>query len=231
LKYILVYNSACKRYFNLLITNQIFMSKNLTTNGFAQLDPMGLIAKGRHIATQLSLNVAVFATPVPAVAIISNAVEELEAAESAAETGDRNKIAARDDKFAALVDILQQGGTYVNTVANGDRTIALLSGYDVRKPNEPRVMQPITAAPKAKRMPAPGSVKSRVESQKAATKGVNWYISSDASKPMSEWTKMENERSTILFEGLVPGVEYYICAELLGPRRQSEMSPRATVIA
>ena len=206
------------------------MSKDLTKNGFATYEPLALCAKARHVVTQMSAY-KVFENPNPAFPVFITGADELEVAEADASTGDEIKVAIRNDKFTTLVGIMQQGGTYVNNIANGDRTIALQSGYEIRKENEPRVMQEIATAPKAKRLPTAGKVQCRVQSQKAATKSTNWYITDDALKPVSGWTKVENKKSTFIFENLVPGKEYTICAELQGARGQSEMSPRATVIA
>ncbi len=206
------------------------MSKNLTTNGFARLEPVMLSAKASHIVEQMTLNGSVFKTPNPTLAELTAGIDELDAAIAAAETGDYIKIAIRDDKKSAMVDLLQLEGTYVNNRANGDRTIALLSGFDVRKEDEPRNLQPITTAPTVKRLADATSVQASVKSQ-TASKGVNWFFTSEATKPLSDWTKLENRRSKIVFDNLVPGREYTIVAELLGPREQSQLSPRATVIA
>jgi hypothetical protein len=80
-------------------------------------------------------------------------------------------------------------------------------------------------------MPNPTSAQARVKSQRAATKGVNWYITDDATKPLNEWRKLENQKAMVVFLDLVPGVEYAIVAELLGPRGQRQLSPKASVIA
>ena len=70
-------------------------------------------------------------------------------------------------------------------------------------------MQEIATAPKAKRLPTAGKVQCKVQSQKAATKSTNWYITDDALKPVSAWTKVENKKSNFIFENLVPGIEVH----------------------
>jgi hypothetical protein len=207
------------------------MSKDLAKNGFEKLTPLELSARGRHIGGCWTANAAKFANPRPTPAIIIDACDDLDAAEADAATGDEIKVAIRNDKFSALVGLLQQGGSFVNNVANGQRTVIIEGGYEARKISEPRVLMPIATAPTAKRTATAGRVECSVETQRAATKGINWYITDDPTRPMSEWTKLENETSRVVFENLVPGKEYTICAELNGPRKQSQMSPRATVIA
>jgi hypothetical protein len=205
--------------------------KNLTINGFASYEPPALVSKATYIDGKLTANVATFTTPIPALPTLTDGIKDLEESIENADGGDHIMIAIRNDKQAYLVDVLQQLGTYVNNRANGDRTIARLSGYDVRKENEPRLLQPITVAPRATRSTTLGSVDAAVKSQKAASRGANWYITTDATKPLSAWTKFDNQTARITFIDLVPGQKYTVCAELLGPRQQRQLSPQATVVA
>jgi hypothetical protein len=205
--------------------------KNLTTNGFAKFKPLVLVATGTGIVAEMTANIAVFASPSPALAAVTDALEDLGESIANADKGDHVMIAIRDDKQAVVVDLLQQLGTYVNLIANGSRTTALLSGFELRKESEPRVLQPIAYAPRTNRSLTAGSVAASIKMQSAARNGVIWYITHDATKPLSTWTKIDNEGAKITFTDLVPGTEYYICAELLGARRQRQMSPKATVIA
>jgi hypothetical protein len=207
------------------------MSKDLANNGFGSLLPVELVAKGRYIGGCWIANSVKFANPRPLPATIIDASDDLEAAEQNAITGDELKVAIRNDKFDVLVGLLQQGASFVNNVANGDRTVIREGGYEARKLPEPRVLLPITTAPTAKRLLTPGKVQCSVRSQDAATKGTNWYITDDPEKAISQWTKVENVTTKYTYENLVPGKEYTICAELNGPRNQRQMSPRATVIA
>jgi hypothetical protein len=207
------------------------MSKNLVTNGFAELTFVDLVAKAKHINSSLLGEVAIFAEPNPSLATIKEAIDVLAVATADAETGDRIKVAIRDEAAAILIDLLQQGGTYVNNIANGNRLIALKSGYDIVKEKEPRVLLPITTAPVVKRTPTAGTLNAKIKSQLAASKGTTWYITDDPSKPMEQWMKLENQHASVTFVNLVPGKTYTICAELNGPRQQSQMSPWATAIA
>lgn len=207
------------------------MSKDLATNGFENYSPPELSGRGRYIAGCWEAKPNKFINPRPLPADIFEAADALDTAEAESLTGDELKIAIRDDKFNILVGLLQQGASFVNNVANGDRTVILEGGYVPRKLPEPRMLLPIPNAPSARRLATAGSVFCVIPWQRAATKNTNWYITDDPSKPMSEWTKVENKGSRITFENLVPGKEYTICAEQNGPRGQKQLSPRATVIA
>ena len=113
--------------------------KILVTNGFINYGEDRLITKGRYIWDQLTENASIFVSPVPSLTDLASMTNDLEKAYLSAQSRDRIKLAQLADKKLKFVSFLQQLGIYVNLVADGDRTIALLSGFDVRKLSEPRV--------------------------------------------------------------------------------------------
>jgi hypothetical protein len=78
-----------------------------------------------------------FPTPVPALAALSAAVSELQAAETLALTKAMGAVAARNDKRAVVVSLLQQLRGYVQAIADATpengATIIQSAGIAVRK--------------------------------------------------------------------------------------------------
>ena len=95
-----------------------------------------LIAYATGVVHAVTNNPA-FPAPVPALAAISAAVSELQAAETVALTRVKGSAAARDDKRAVLVSLLRQLRGYVQAVADATpengTTIIQSAGIGVRK--------------------------------------------------------------------------------------------------
>jgi hypothetical protein len=78
-----------------------------------------LLGIARAIAQALNGNKS-FLNPDPAVAVISAAADDLEAAEADVKGGAKNAIPTRDAKAATLVSLLEQERGYVQKTANAD---------------------------------------------------------------------------------------------------------------
>jgi hypothetical protein len=94
------------------------------------------IAYGTGVVHAMTNNPA-FPAPVPALSAISAAVSDLQAAETVALTRVKGAVAARNDKRAVLVSLLQQVRGYVQGVADATpengATIIQSAGLAVRK--------------------------------------------------------------------------------------------------
>jgi hypothetical protein len=105
--------------------------------GISRLKATDLLAKGRRLVTDMTDN-ANFATPVPALADITTALDTFETRIKAAAYGDKRLITRRNDAQAVVEDMLRQLGSYVSMTADGSREIIESSGFDVRrKPEDP----------------------------------------------------------------------------------------------
>jgi hypothetical protein len=95
-----------------------------------------LIAFATGVAHAMTNNPA-FPAPVPALSAISAAVSDLQAAETVALTRVKGAVAARNDKRAVLVSLLQQLRAYVQAMADATpengATIIQSAGLGVRK--------------------------------------------------------------------------------------------------
>ena len=96
-----------------------------------------LINEAKGMVTAMTNNSATFTAPSPPLAALTSAINELEVAETAALARTRGAATTRNDKRAALVQLLEQERTYVQTVAdtNMENGAALIqsAGMSVRK--------------------------------------------------------------------------------------------------
>ncbi|HEX3343024.1 MAG TPA: hypothetical protein VHS09_00575 [Polyangiaceae bacterium] len=121
-----------------------------------------------------------FPTPVPALAALSAAVSDLQAAETLALTKARGTVPARNDKRAVVVSLLQQLRGYVQAVADATpengATIIQSAGLAVRKLPQ-RGARVFAAAPG----PVSGSAKltATIAARRAS---YEWQYSTDGGK-------------------------------------------------
>jgi hypothetical protein len=94
------------------------------------------IAYGTGIVHAMTSNPA-FPAPVPALSALSAAVSDLQAAETLALTKAKGAVAARNDKRAVVISLIQQLRGYVQAIADATpengATIIQSAGFAVRK--------------------------------------------------------------------------------------------------
>jgi hypothetical protein len=204
--------------------------KNLVTNGFKRYTVIKLLGKARYILKQMLEQQDLFPSPDPSLAELAQRIDELTAANFAAESSDRIKLVLLKDKKREMVDFLQDLGMYVNMRAKGNRTIAMSSGFDVVKTKEPRVLVDAGVI-RLLRGRTIGELEAKIKGQVAAI-NYTWYITTDDKKPLHDWDQLKNESSSrVVFKNMTPGTRYYVLVELRGTRKQSVMSQMATVVA
>ena len=76
---------------------------------------------------------ALFPTPDVSLETTKTVLDELEAAAVAATDGSRTQISLRNNKMALVDNLFHNLALYVERIANGDDTIILSSGFDVRE--------------------------------------------------------------------------------------------------
>lgn len=114
-------------------------------NGFLQMSDSKVETRASQILTAMNGNVN-FVNPKPSVAEMQLLVSAYSAALSVCTTGDRLRIAEKNQKRAALVDALHQWSYYVLLESNGDEAKAVSSGFEVAP--DPAARPPL-AKPKA----------------------------------------------------------------------------------
>jgi len=138
-----------------------------------------LISLARAIVQSMTGNAA-FATPVPALADVTTAINSLATSEAAALARTQGAVATRNDQRAALVTMLQELQGYVQKQADANRdtatAIVLSAGMQVRKAP---VRAPRVFAAK------PGTVSGAVKLEAASAghrASYEWQYSTDGGK-------------------------------------------------
>ena len=101
------------------------------------LSPAKLVERARAILAAMTGN-AVYATPVPTLAVVTTATDAVEAADTAVlNNGGKQDYLTRDLRAQELRDLLTLLGSYVQVTSGGDPEKILSAGYPTRKPPEP----------------------------------------------------------------------------------------------
>jgi len=114
---------------------------------------------GSKVIAQMTLNVATFGTPDPAMPILSAAVGLLNTKITAAKSGDHQKIADMHAQCEIVFAHLNSEKAYVKKVANGSKAIILLSGFDASEVGGPKVIPPKMVIDRIEKGPTENSVK------------------------------------------------------------------------
>ena len=176
------------------------------------------------VINSLTANVATYAVPNPTVAVITTETNTLKTNIGDAKSGNHQKVQARNEQSLKVLNLLRTESNYVNTIANGDRAIILLSGFDAS--NEP--------APHA--IPDKVIIK-RIEDGKTAHSAkifivpadagllytVQMYKITDTTKTFVTVLKATNSRKLVL-ENLDRGVEIFIQVCAMNARGEGDWS-------
>ncbi len=169
---------------------------------------------------------AYLTTPTPPVADLQTAVDELQVAEVAAQTRARGAAAARNDKRGALVALLEQLRTYVQTVADAspEKAPAIVesAGIAVRKPRT--VVVPGLRA-------RPGRVSGSVTLVAPAAgdrASYEWQYSADGCKTWTRLPTTLQSRTTVA--GLTPLTTVVVRYRAIGKLGEGEWSRSLSVV-
>ena len=108
-----------------------------------------LMTLGMRVINNMGSNTVTFSNPDPVLSVLRSAADELEILMGAAKTGNHQKVQARNEQALEYYKMLQTERDYVNGVAQGDRAIILLSGFDAS--NDPSSL-PVPGAPAIRRI-------------------------------------------------------------------------------
>jgi hypothetical protein len=139
--------------------------------GLTRISPFALLAKARNMVELMTGNPA-FATPVPALAVVSAAADRLEAAINAfvLNPGPRER-SERDMAFDALKGVVVDLAGYVQSASNGDRKVIESAGLAVRRDPSPVGELPAPTGVTAQMNPIQG----RIDVRWSATRGRLFY--------------------------------------------------------
>ncbi len=204
--------------------------KSIIKLGLSGIKPTDLVAKCSHIENKMTGN-PVFADPMPAIADITAAREELINRINAAKMGDRGLIALRKEQEEVVKDLLRKLAGYVKAVANSESEV-LSTGMGLARAPEPvtRLSRPVGLD--AQR----ADIKGKVNLDWSPVKGSLHYLveitTEDPAMSESKWEIVTyTSRSKTEIDSLNPGTYYWFRVKALGRVGQSAYSDPAMVMA
>lgn len=182
--------------------------------GFTDLSVAKKIVKARKIITNMTGN-AYFATPAPALSVLTTQTDALEAAEAAMD-GSRLKTEQRNAALQTLTASLKLEQLYVEATANGNTEIILSSGFDLRNPATKPVILPAPVDVLARNNAFEGQIQLKWK----AVKGKDLYVVSMSTDLSSgDWTMVaESTRARVTVSDLAPGKLYYFRVAAINPK-------------
>ena len=192
---------------------------------FASYSDADLLTKATHIASSIAANPGVFATPVPPLTDLQDAIGTYATDLTAAANLGRVNVSVKNQSRQALIEVLVQMGRYVIYVANGDENTLVLSGYTLTKEPQPRHLE------------NPGTV--TLSNGNTSGVLVSFVKRGNANSYLHEivdalptdstvWTKYPSVNSQFTFTDLTPGKQYWVRVAAVGYRNQVAYSTVAT---
>lgn len=200
---------------------------------FANLSVTEKVAKARQIVASLTGNAA-FATPTPALAAITAAIDGLETAEGESQTAKqvaKTKTSARNDREDTLDKIMSQLAGYVESVAGDNEEMIRSAGMDTRA--APTSTSGAPGQPQGLNATA-GDHEGEVDLSWDTVAGARSYVIEKSPDPPtnSSWTHAgvsTKSRSTV--SGLTSGSKFWFRVAAVGTNGQSGWSDPATRMA
>lgn len=160
-----------------------------------------------------------FAKPIPTVEVAQEAADAFSAALGMCSEGDRLKIAIKNQKRKALLDVLHQWAFYVLLTANGNEAIAISSGFKIGKAPAPA---PPLAKPEAPSLSSgidPGEIVCAGKRLAGAISYLHQYAT-EAMLIENNWQAIPSSKCTCLITNLNSGEKYYFRIAALGSKEQ-----------
>lgn len=188
------------------------------TTSFTALSDGNLEKKALAIIDAMTDN-ANFPTPTPALSDVSAALTDYSNALSLAQNRDKLQVAIKNTKRKTLLNLLKELATYVNFIANGNKSVIISAGFDASKDG-------VSAPPLTQ--PKNFKVKSGMNSGQAITsisgvKGARSYVHQCTPDPLTDASVWESNfvtTRTFTFEGMVPGKKTWFRVGAVGTGKQ-----------
>jgi hypothetical protein len=210
--------------------NISFIMKQIIKIGLKDLKPTDLIARCRTVEAKMDGN-PLFPNPVPSIAELTAAREELEHRTVAARHRDLKAVALRRTQEAVVVDHLRRLAAYVQSLAQRPEDV-LSAGFQLRR-------QPTSIAA----LDRPLGLEAR-RTDKTGIVSLNWtpvkrtrqyrveMTSNDPAGASPDWISVGyTSRSRFEVDKLIPGTYYWFRVVALGTVGSSPFSDPAIVMA
>ncbi|MDD2797051.1 MAG: fibronectin type III domain-containing protein [Bacteroidales bacterium] len=171
-----------------------------------------------------------FSEPTPSLASVQAILDSFRTALTAAQSGDRTKIAIKNEKREILIDTLHSLGRYAEMAANGNRSILLSSGFDISKERSSTVE---LGQPENVRLSDGGNIGEIIVACSSVA-GVRSYLfqyTADPLLPDSVWVSNASTKSEYVIRGLKSSTKYWCRVVAIGSNDQQTVSnPVARIV-
>lgn len=174
-------------------------------------------------------NTNIFATPVPALTVLTTGCDDFVTAIEDANNGGPAQTAIKNSKRGALVTLMQQFSSYVTITANGDMAVLKLSGLPTQKPTRTRI-GPLDApyGPVLTLGPVTGSLNA-VTAPVYGASTYNWRVAL-ASTPNVYVQTAQTTGARAQFTGLTRGQIYNVELNAVGAAGTSDWSDDSSLM-
>ena len=197
--------------------------------GFSLLDVPKQVERSRLIQGAMTGN-ASYATPVPSLATVKTATDNLETAYNESRGRDKNKVQIMKLRRAEMLALITQLAAYVQSTSGGDTEIILSSGFDVivRGAPQPPVGQILNLRV------SKGNVSGTVKLLWDRMPGARVYVievSTDPFGPETFVPRGVSTKSRFELDKLTPGTKYWVRVAAIGLDGLGDWSDPAAKIA
>ncbi|HMG74321.1 MAG TPA: fibronectin type III domain-containing protein [Pyrinomonadaceae bacterium] len=199
---------------------------------FRRLSVPEKVAKARQIVTALTGN-ASFPNPIPPLETLTASLNALEGAYRTTRSRRQAVKTAVDDQTMredALIHLMSQCASYVESIAGNDRSLITSAGMDPRAPASASTMPDVPSGLEA----TVGDRDGEIDLSWDPARGVRSYVIQQSTDPPSAttWTHAATStKSSATITGLMAGTRYWFRVAAIGAIGQSGWSDPATKIA
>jgi len=190
---------------------------------YRRLSALELFQLASFIHHQISTQPTVFVTPQPTMVDFKDSIDELQAAINNAGDGGKVMKEALTVAKAAMVTKMDGLNNYVTFTANGNREVAVQSGFPLNKTREQRSLGD-PGTPVVKLTSQPGEVQIGVKKVTAAVAYMHQFTTDPLLKE-EILMGMNCSSAKCKISGLAPGTVYYFRIGAIGNREQLLYSP------
>lgn len=182
---------------------------------FRNLDSAQLIQYAEEIVKKMGEHDTIFASPVPTLAVVSDAITDFREAVVDAALNDRRAISIRNEVRKELEFLISELAKYVDTIARGNETIVLSSGFMPSKTSD-YGSKPNPKAHNLQVKPV-GLGTMKIVANVEPWRRARYYQFEFRKKGIDmEWEKVLSTKSILEFHGLEAFQEYEFRATYLG---------------
>lgn len=160
----------------------------------------------QNILNKMTGNVN-FQTPSPALTDLDIVLKAYQAALAVAISGTKEQTSNKNDKRVALERVLRELAMYVEITSKNNATVALGSGFDIRKPSAPIGILAKPVSIKLETGPNEGSMTVTIERINGADSYLFQYAETPLA-PTSAWNTQASTTRSVVINNLSVGKEY-----------------------